>query len=189
MTRSIRRSRSFRRSLLLATAGAVLAISTAIPAAADTHLGGRGPVGAHYLADSEEYPGVRCRYDGGQTFAGVVVRDPFLFARDRSGGRDRPPVGWQVLLQRQQDESLAWEPIAHSARQNGIASDDTPADLSPIALAHAGEAISAYRVVVKMVWFVPGDASTVQGTARHLVDWYRWPTDPAHPGFCIGGIL
>lgn len=181
--------RSSLRSLIIAAAGAALLTVTALPVAADTHVGGRGRVGVHYLADSPEYPGARCRYGGGQVFAGVAVRDPFLFARDRTAGRDRQRVAWQVILQRQQDESLTWEVVARSARQTALAWDDRAADLSPITLAHAGEAVSAYRVIVKLAWLAPGDPDTVQGTARHRVDWYRWPTDPAHEGFCVGAIL
>jgi hypothetical protein len=175
---------------LLAGAGVALTLGIAGigPAAADTHIGGSGQVGVHVLADSAEYPGATCRYDPGLVFSGVRVRPPFVYARDRSGDRDRQRVAWRVVLQRLQDESLVWQRVASSPWQEAPAWDDTTAAFSSIRLDHAGEAVSAYRVVVRMRWSMPGDPSRIQGTASHRVDHHRSPVAPDRDS-CSGAIL
>jgi hypothetical protein len=161
-----------------------------MPAAADTHIGGSGKVGVHALVDSPETPGVRCRYGPTtQTFTGVRVWSPIMYARNKGPGVDKQPGSWRVILQRQQDEQTTWTTVAQTGKILVQLRDNLPPGRVSVDLGHAGEPTSAYRVIVRMEWSKPGDPGTVAGFARHRVDWYRTPVDPAHPGSCTGAIL
>jgi hypothetical protein len=169
---------------------AVALILAAGPVAAGTPDGHRGTWGAHFLADSREFPGARCRYDGDQNLAGIRVRDPFVFAVDRTGGRDRQRVGWQVIVQALSDDKGAeWANVRRSPVQKALAADATPADFSSIGVPVDGSFDHAYRVKVRMFWYRPGHPNQVTGVATHTVRWYRYPLAEANEGFCPGGIL
>ena len=70
----------------LAMAFAVMAlvlVAMATPAAADTPIKHSGTYGRHYLADSAEYPGVRCHYDGNQNLDRIRCRRPVPLLREQ----------------------------------------------------------------------------------------------------------
>jgi hypothetical protein len=167
---------------------AVLAL--AVPVTAGTPLGHRGRVGVHFLADSSEYPGARCAYGKGDALAGIRVRDPFVYARDRSPRVDRQRVAWRFIVQERLDQASDWVDIARSGIQRRVVTDATVADFHPMGIEVDSEPGAQYRMKVRMFWLVPGKVGPgIDGVATHLVDWYRTPIDRANEGFCPGVIL
>ena len=53
--------RNVGRSLIVAVPLMLMALAGPLATSADTAVNHEGRYGVHYLADSEEYPGVRCR--------------------------------------------------------------------------------------------------------------------------------
>lgn len=75
------------------------ALALAVPAAGDTHESRWGVTGPHFLNDSEEYPGAKCRYAGvdpGVYLESIRVFAPTVLARDRTSGNDARTVGWRT---------------------------------------------------------------------------------------------
>ena len=70
--------RKIARSLVLVVPFLLIALSAPLAMSADTAVNHSGRYGVHYLADSEESPGVRCAYDDLVTIESVRVRDPFV---------------------------------------------------------------------------------------------------------------
>lgn len=161
-------------------------VGVATPVAADTPVSHSGTFGRHYLADSQEYPGVRCHYDGNQNLDRVHVNDPFVFAF--SNDPDSLSVSWRFLVQARVG-SGAWTEAGRSPIQFGEARTSRPADFSPMTVSVAGNSSARYRVIVKMAWYVGGKALNRVGLATHRADWYRYPLAAANHGFCPGGIL
>ena len=159
---------------------------------ADSSLAHSGRYGRHHLADSREYPGARCVYDGDEPRSAdlttIRVRAPFVFARDRSGARDAQTVGWRVQVV---GETVHGEPTVVTSRlRTAVAYDDAPAAFTRRAVTLDYEAGRWYWVKVVMYWFRPGTLTT-DGWAVHAVDWYSTPTAPRSgpDGFCPGAIL
>ncbi len=171
---------------MVATVLAILGSSASV--AADTPGGHGGVYGVHYLADSEEYPGVTCKYDGDNVLKAVRTRDPFVFASDHPDGQ---LVGWRMLVQEDDGSPGGFDTVARSAVQFGRALDDRPAKLSPLRVTLDGQPGAIYRVKVKMLWFVTptGKVLEIEGRATHRVDWYRYILAGPNPGFCPGAIL
>ncbi len=171
---------------MVATVLAILGSSASV--AADTPAGHGGLYGVHYLADSEEYPGTTCRYDGENVLKSLRTRDPFVFASDHPNGQ---LVGWRVIVQQDDGSTGGPTTVARSPVQFGQALDDRPANFSPITVTVEGDSGSVYSVKVKMLWFETpvGKGEVVEGRATHRVDWYRYILAGANPGFCPGGIL
>ena len=154
---------------------------------ADTAVSHEGRYGVHYLADSEEYPGVRCRYDDETVIDSVRVRDPLVFARDSNPDRvDSRWVSWKYRVQAQSAKS--WFNVATSETQKRIATDAQIANFSPMRTNFAGSASTQYRVVVIIRWYGT-DGTTVVGRAVHRADWYAWEGVPSFEGSCPGGIF
>lgn len=167
---------------------ALLLIALAGPAAtsADTAVNHEGRYGVHYLADSEEYPGVRCAYDE-TVISAVRVRDPLVFARDTNPDRvDSRWVSWKYRIQAERVKG--WATVATSVLQKRTATDAQLADFSPMRTAFAGSASTQYRVVVIIRWY-GADGTTVVGRAIHRADWYAWLGVPSFEGACPGGIF
>jgi hypothetical protein len=166
---------------------AVLAF--AVPGTADTPLSHRGKFGVHYLADSREFPGTACAYSDEQTLLGVRVRDPFVYARNRSPGLDRQRVAWRFIVQERLDETADWSDFARSHIQRGVATDQQVADFHPMGMKLDSTPGAQYRVLVRMYWLVPGHVRPgIDGVATHRVDWYRLP-DHGVGDHCPGAIL
>jgi hypothetical protein len=164
----------------------VLAVGPVTAGSADH----RGTWGVHFLADSREFPGVRCRYDSDQNLSAVRVRAPFVFAVDRASGVDRQRVGWQFVVQSLRDDpGSTWQTVERSSIQRAAASDATPADLSPMGFHLDTSPGNTYRVRVRMLWYRTSRPAEVAGVAVHTVRWYRYPLADANDGFCPGGIL
>lgn len=198
-TRPSRRARlgvplSLALGLLLAVSGSVMA---------DTELGHTGMVGAHGLRDASDNPGVTCNYSfNGVRFklASIKVRAPRVLAADRDSNKiDHRRVGWRFIVQKMPtgpgavvaDAVLpggvppSWTNYYKSPVQKATAYENAFAPFSPmtrsISTANDG---ARYRVLIKMFWY-RRDGSK-EGTAIHLVDYYRWqfPTgdEDAGPG-------
>lgn len=175
-----------RTGVIFATVLAIFGSSASV--AADTPAGHQGVYGVHYLADSEEYPGTTCRYDGDNVLKSLRTRDPFVFASDHPDGQI---VAWRVIVQEHPQSAKGWTTVARSPVQFAGAQDDRPANFSPITVTLEGQPGSTYRVLVRMQWYVTpsGKADQVEGKATHRVDWYRYILAGANPGFCPGAIL
>jgi hypothetical protein len=165
----------------------LLALAAPVATSADTAINDEGRRGVHYLADSEEFPGVRCRYDDETVIQSVRVRDPLVFARDRNADRvDSQWVSWKYRVQA--ETTKGWATVATSDLQKRIATDAQVADFRPMRTSFAGSASTQYRVVVIVRWYsVDGD--TVVGRAVHRADWYSWLGVPSFEGSCPGGLF
>jgi hypothetical protein len=165
----------------------LLVLAGPVATSADTAAHHEGRYGVHYLADSEEYPGARCRYDNETVIDSVRVRDPFVFARDANPDRvDSRWVSWKYRIQRQNVKG--WATVETSELQKRIATDAQVANFSPMRTNFAGSASTAYRVEVIIRWY-GADGETVVGRAVHRVDWYAWDGVPSFEGQCPGGVF
>ncbi len=168
--------------------GAALSVIGGTGAATADSAVHSGSYGRHYLADTREYPGVRCAYDDRNVLDTIRVQAPFVFARDRSSSRDSQTVGWRVQIVGEdgQGDPMVYE----SPIRTAVGYDDTAAGFTARTFALDYHAGSPYEVRIKMYWYKPG-TTTVQGSAFHPLDWYSLPTAPRHgpDGFCSGGIL
>jgi hypothetical protein len=166
--------------LLIALAGPVVT-------SADSAFSHSGRYGVHYLADSEEYPGVRCAYNDLTVIESVRVRDPLVFARDRNPDRvDSQWVSWKYRVRA--ETVKGWATVATSASQKRISTDAQIANFSPMRTTFAGSAATQYRVRVIMRWYAT-DGTTVVGRAVHRADWYAWEGVPSFEGSCPGGLF
>jgi hypothetical protein len=167
--------------------GALVALGASpLITSADTGVAHSGVYGIHYLADSAEYPDVTCVYNTSNVISAVVVRDPFVFARNRTTSVDSQLVGW--FFQVQKSSSSGWVVVANSALQRRTATDQQVADFSPMTKSFAGDASRQYRIVISMRWYNAA-RTAVEGRAIHRVDWYSWVLAPSFRGSCPGGIL
>ena len=177
---------SLKRLELLCAAVVLALLGLATPAAADTPISHSGTYGRHFLADSAEYPDVRCHYDSNQNLDQVHVNDPFIFAF--SNDPDSLQVSWRFAVQARVGAG-PWHAVRSSPVQFGEAHTYRPADLSPMTVSVTADSAARYRVIVKMAWYVGGKALNRVGGATHRADWYRYPLAAANHGFCPGGIL
>jgi hypothetical protein len=165
-----------------------LSITGAVTTSADTSMTQSGLYGVHFLADSSEYAGVSCTYNSANVISSVRVRDPFIFARNRTTGADAQWVSWYFRVQAQTPGASSWTAVATSAVQKRTASDAQVADFSPMTKAFAGTAAKQYRVLVVVRWF-GARGTTEVGRATHREDWYSWVGVPSFQGLCPGGIF
>lgn len=178
----------FGRSLFIGMPVLLLtALAGPVATSADTAVSHEGRIGVHYLADSEEYPGVRCAYDDETVIESVRVRDPLVFAKDRNPDRvDSRSVSWKYRVQAQNPKG--WATVATSALQKRTATDAQIANFSPMRTSFDGSASTQYRVVVIIRWY-GADDSTVVGRAVHRADWYAWIGVPSFENACPGGLF
>jgi hypothetical protein len=168
------------------------ALLMAVPstAAADQPISHSGSMGAHFLNDSQEYPGVTCRYDDDQNMDRVRVRPPAVFARDRTSARDSQWVGWRAELQYRPEDG-SWSTVQQSTVVKARAWDDTAAAFAQRTVSVARPRGSgSWRVVIRMLWYAPGTSTVRQGIARHRVTFARYPlAEPGTTDLCPAGIL
>ncbi len=179
-----------RRPVALALVAVILlALGGAVATSADTALTHRGSYGVHFLADSEEYPGVKCLYNNASVIRSIKVQDPLVFAENRVQGRvDSQLVSWFFRVQAQSPGGKGWTTVATSEVQKRTATDAQVANFSPMTEAFAGTAAKQYRAVVVIRWY-GSDGSTVRGRTTHRADWYRWEGVPSFEGLCPGGLF
>jgi hypothetical protein len=176
------------RAVLIATGALAAVFAAPLATSADTRVSHSGLYGVHYLADSSEYPAVRCTYNSQQAISSIRVRDPFVFARNRTSGVDTQLVGWYFRVQRAAVGASTWTEVGNSAIQRKVATDQQVADFSPITRAVAPDASRQFRVIVTMLWYNAARTG-LEGYATHRADWYSWVTAPSFQGSCPGGIL
>ena len=148
----------------------------------------KGAYGAHYLADSAEYAGVRCTYNNSNVISSIRVRDPLAFAKNTTTRVDTQWVSWNFRVQKQTPASTAGRMSSRARSQKRTATDGQIANFSPITRAFAGSAAYQYRVVVVIRWYGAGGAPVV-GSTTHRADWYSWVGVPSFKGLCPGGIF
>jgi hypothetical protein len=174
--------RSIRSLFVLASIGVALLLG-AQPVFADTELGHTGTVGVHSLTDTASSPGAKCKYrylsayDYGR-LKRIVVQPPNMRA---VAGKSAQKVGWQFTIQRREmglGGSSPWEPRYTSPEMTAITSASHNATFSSASVGvttpfgpDTEDAGAIYRVNVKMIWHRPD--GSVQGTARHRVNYYR----------------
>lgn len=184
--------RKVSRSLFVARAlaGAILiSLGSAAATSADTGLTHSGAYGVHFLADSAEYPGVRCFYNNSTVIRSIRVQDPLVFAENRVRGRvDSRWVSWYFRVKAQTPGDTGWTTVATSAVQKAMATDAQIANFSPMTKSFAGTAAKDYRVVVVIRWHGAGGSSVV-GRTTHRADWYSWVGVPSFEHLCPGGIF
>lgn len=157
----------------LATCALALALQ-AQTALSAVPLSQQGRIGPYVLTDSDTSPGIACTYDaGGPGDMGndidlVEARSPRVFARDRSGRRDRQTVGVRILFERSVNEggSGGWVTAKATKVVKKAAYDDQPARFSRKSWLVPFEEDYQYRVSVVMRWYKPGTTSVVQGSTK-----------------------
>lgn len=178
------------RRVASAVVGAALLTMVAVgPALADNELGHTGQVGPHSLRDSSRQSGATCTYErvvpspGGYHYEGRLkklnVRPPKV--RAIAGTQT---VGWRFIVQlaaSQNNTAGPWQTTYKSPTKT--ASTDSTHDAwfwaksigginVPTSSADDGPPWYVYRVLVKMFWYWPD--GSIQGTATHEVQYYRW---------------
>lgn len=158
---------------------AALTLAAGQPVVADTPLGHTGTVGAHSLTDTSSTPGTRCDYKFSSGLGLGKLKSMTVKPPNMSPVRTKQIVGWQFTIQRRFVGSSTgpWKQVYHSITQTtSIGGGDSGGFTSmtaPISLP-ANEGATGehfYRVIVKMFWYHAD--SSVMGTARNRVDFYR----------------
>ena len=149
----------------------VLLLPTATPVAADTELGHRGNVGNHSLGDTENAPGVTCTHDRrGGRLQEIVVAPPVIY----TSGPILQKVGWRFVIQRKAAPGKPWKNFHTSTIEKADAYTPYWAVLLArsvsLTVPPGDTKQTRYRVIVTMFWY--RDDGTLDGRARHRVDWY-----------------
>lgn len=167
------------------------------PVAAGTELGHNGQVGQHSLRDADiDHPGANCRYktlnSGPRGYENLLKRIDVRPPRLRSVG-SRQRVGWRFIVQRSPafDEQV-WtttykSPIQKATAYSGVNASFTAMSV-PVSVPADSWNDPLYRVRVTMFWYASD--GTVQGKARHGVDYYAQTVDGhawhAEWDYCVG---
>jgi hypothetical protein len=177
-----------RRAVAIAALVGLLAVLVAsAPVLASTELGHTGTVGTHSLLDTMTNPGAICTYsektpsdyywEGKLTY--LSVRPPRVRA---IAGSQR--VGWRFFVERQTNSSGPWTTTYTSPVQKKTTTTTADAAFTRMGInvnvptsGHDASPTYLYRVRVRMFWYYP--SGSVQGTATHRVDWYKF----VQPGF------
>ncbi|MFL5755123.1 MAG: hypothetical protein ACJ77N_02390 [Chloroflexota bacterium] len=172
-------------SLVLAALTA-LALGSLVTTA-DTSFTHSGAVGVHYLADSAEFPAVRCTYNGNQVISSIRVRSPFAYARNSSARLDTQGVAWFFRIQAMPAGGGTWTNVATSAVQTRTATDADVASFRGLTKTFVGSGTKQYRALVFIRWLSASGATV--GQAEHRADWYSWEGVPSFKGSCPGGVF
>ena len=173
--------RSSRHSARLIGGAAIalaLALAGSAGVAADTLIAHHGPTGIASLRDQgvAGKGGARCDYsfhdmrDGGA--ATIKVHAPRVLARNRTAGTDHQLVGWQVVLQQTPDDINygKWYTVFTSSVLNASATDSVKAAFTD---RNFHVPFNTFvRVRVRLLWYVPGSSSVVEGWQARSVDHY-----------------
>lgn len=172
---------------MLAAAGIVVALlGVAGPASAAPPLDHEGTYGNHWQLSSDEFPGASCIYDQQHHLRRIKVRQPIIFAADRTGNVDSQQVGWQILLV--PVDFTAGVPAVHtSSLVTTTATDRDPAHFTdrivdkPFSFWNDHE---GYGVMIRSRWFRP--AGTQKGRTVDMVQRTRLviPGDDVVGNYC-----
>jgi hypothetical protein len=171
------------RSLFIAMGLTSVMVAGVQPVLADTELGHNGTVGVHSLADTSSNPGATCKYkflpswDFGKLVR-IFVKPPKMRA---VAGKDAQTVGWTFTVQRRIfgiTGSGPWVDRYTSPEMMAVTDDAHNATFSQSSVSvtvpfgpGAEDVVAVYRVKVKMFWHRAN--GSIQGTARHRVDYYH----------------
>ncbi len=167
---------------LFAPAVALLAValgSQSILAAVPLSITGK--IGPYVLQDGSTTPGVVCTYDaGGPGDQGndidlMEAAGPRVFARNRSGARDRQTVGVRVRFQRSVNEggTGGWVTAKATGLVKKTAFDDKAAKFSKRSWLVPFEEDYQFRALVELRWYKPGSTRKVQGSTKLRYVYYR----------------
>jgi len=171
------------RNLLVLASVTVALLVGAQPVAADTELGHTGTVGLHSLLDTPGNPGATCKYKYLSEYQiGRLKRIVVFPPRMRAvAGKDAQTVGWNFTVQRREaglGGSGPWENRYTSPEMTAVTDDAHNASFDQASVSvttpfgpDVEDAIALYRVHIKMFWHRPN--GSVQGTAKHRVNYYR----------------
>ena len=166
-----------RRTLMIALTLAVLFITGANQASADTSLVENGLTGMHWLRDTSVLiRGAEC-FKTGQLLTHMAVRPPVMYAINKTHGVDSQRVAWRVLLVRADTGAV----VKVAPYQSVTASDIVPAAFS--AYTFTGLSVlpkTRYFARVEMVWLTPSNA--IEGASVHRVDFYGIYVDNVYTG-------
>jgi hypothetical protein len=143
------------------------------PALAGTVEIHSGAYGVHAAIDNTEYAGAKCQYSLQQLDA-ITIRQPILFARDRTGGTDTQRVGWAFTIQYATDiGGTTWADYTNSPIVAHSATDKVNAHFKPRTW-HLTNAVKTpfWRVINQFFWYYP-DANHESGRTFHVVYHYQ----------------
>lgn len=171
---------------LIGVAPLILLLTFGVQSAlAETERGHTGTVGKHSLHDESGSPGATCRYrtvldDNDLKLRRIVVRPPLMRAVE---GGIAQTVGWTFTVQRRVQGiggATDWVNRYTSPEMTAVTDDTHDASLSKASIrvrpgGQAAGGMNQYRVFVTMLWH-RADGS-IQGKARHRVDYYALTSD------------
>ena len=178
--------RTARRHLLMALAplaAAILLAALPVSAASDPTVGPHsGKVGVHQLVDTASYPGATCVYGQSQILKTIKIRQPIVYAFDRSSKTNTEWVAWRYHIEYSESNAptgtyVNWPDFAVSSWTKAQATDVNNARWPARAytMASGSGAHLFYRVSIELRWFFP-NSSTKDGSAVHVVNDYRLNT-------------
>jgi hypothetical protein len=167
---------NWQRGFAVAAALVALFVTSGL-ALADTPISHSGTVGPHHLRDTNDKPGVKCRYQEGggsgeEVLYQLVIKAPAVFAVDDTVARDAQRVGWRALIQRRNHGAASFVTIAQSSVMTATAFEDVAAPFSSRTMGVTSKFGADFRVRITMYWYAADD-TTVTGQATNEVDWYR----------------
>jgi hypothetical protein len=165
---------------------AITLLMAVSPVLADTERGHAGTVGKHSLQDELGSPGATCRYttvslyDNDLKLRRIVVRPPLMRAVE---GKSAQTVGWTFTVQRRVQGiggATEWVNRYTSSEATAVTDDAHDASFTKASVpvrpgGNLAGGVYQYRVLVTMLWH-RADGS-LQGTARHRVDYYTRRSD------------
>lgn len=175
--------RAARRPLLIAAAAlaaAFLLAAAPVSAAGDPTVGPHtGNLGVHTLVDTSDYPGATCIYDPGLHLKTIKIRQPIVYAFDRTSKTDTEWVAWRYHIEYSSSDAppeqyVNWPDFAVSSWTKVKATDlDNARWTSGTYTMGSGSGSHPfYRVSIELRWFFPS-SSTKDGNAVHVVNNYR----------------
>jgi hypothetical protein len=147
--------------------------------------------------DSLAFPGATCTYGGAGNLRSISIRQPIVFAFDRTGSTDTEWVGWRYRIE-YKDLGTAgggyqdWSDMAVGAWTKVRATDRSNADWASMTyrLPDDAPAHLLYRVSLDLGWFAPSKSHS-DGRAVHVVYEYtlkQGSSTDGTKGSCPGSV-
>jgi hypothetical protein len=158
-----------------------VAVAPVLAGAVEIHT---GAYGVHAAIDNTEYAGAKCQYANQQLDA-ITIRQPILFARDRTGGTDTQKVGWAFTIQYATDiGGTTWADYTNSPIVAHTATDKVNAHFKPRTW-HLTNVVytNSWRVINQFYWYYP-DVNHESGRAYHVVYHYQVEDQVSSGNWC-----
>ncbi len=165
------------RSLVSLFGAALLAVSAAAPAAADTVREQSGKYGAYQVNDQQNVAnGVKCQYEthkegGAYRLDRLVVRKPYV----HSYTSGHQWVGWRYIVKRDHDTNGTFQEVYRSSIVKAKATQATIANFSD-RIWYAPESTSSlkgnYKVLLVLFWYQKPGSTQQSGKVVTEIDWY-----------------